>query len=203
MKRPRYGRPEDASAPTRTPGALPPQLAAAHDENSLQATDNGITGHPHALHPLCEAASPVETAAALIELALQESNGPVEQLGGALTRLARLAQAPAGAQHAEHAQLARDVAICIESLQFHDRLTQQLTQVRNILATLACGELPVDRSGRPLDGDSQSWQKLLEGLRSRFTSDSHRILFNLLLPGAGARSSVPALHASEGSVELF
>jgi hypothetical protein len=142
-----------------------------------------------------EPASPVEAAAALIELALHESDGPVEDLGGALTRLALLVQPKPGDGFGGDPQLreqvAREVAICIESLQFHDRLTQQLTQVRNLLATLV------------LKGDQHNWLVLLENLRARFTSDSHRILFNLLLPGAGGRTSVPSLHANEGSVELF
>jgi hypothetical protein len=140
----------------------------------------------------------VEAAAALIELAMHESNGPVEDLGGALTRLALLASPKPGdgstGDSKLREQVAREVAICIESLQFHDRLTQQLTQVRNLLATLV------------LKGDQHNWLVLLESLRARFTSDSHRILFNLLLPGTtspGGRTSVPALHANEGSVELF
>ena len=142
-----------------------------------------------------EPASPVEAAAALIELALHESDGPVEDLGGALTRLALLVQPKpgdgVGGDPQLREQVAREVAICIESLQFHDRLTQQLTQVRNLLATLV------------LKGDQHNWMVLLENLRARFTSDSHRILFNLLLPGTGGRTSVPSLHANEGSVELF
>jgi hypothetical protein len=44
---------------------------------------------------------------------------------------------------------------------------------------------------------------LMENLRARFTSESHRILFNLLMPDADGHSHVPSLHASEGSVELF
>jgi hypothetical protein len=104
---------------------------------------------------------------------------------------------------AHREQLAREVAICIENLQFHDRLTQQLTQVRNLLATLAFSDVPTDLAGRPLAGDPHNWLVLLENLRARFTSDSHRILFNLLLPGTGGRTTVPALHANEGSVELF
>ena len=151
------------------------------------------------------AVSPTESAAALIELALRESNGPLEDLSGALTRMAQLVQNPPSDADGQqpNAQLAREVAICIESLQYHDRLTQQLTQVRNILATLAFSDVAVDLAGRPLAGNPQNWEALLENLRARFTSESHRILFNLLLPGSGGRTSVPALHANEGSVELF
>ena len=158
-----------------------------------------------ALRTRPEPATPVEAAAALIELSLHESNGPVGQLSGAVARLAQLLQnaGDGGEQQELQAQLAKEVAICVESLQFHDRLTQQLTQVRNLLATLAFSEVPADLAGRAPEGDPHNWQTLLENLRARFTSDSHRILFNLLLPGSGGRTSVPALHANEGSVELF
>lgn len=143
----------------------------------------------------------MEAAAALIELCLHESNGPVEELSGALGRMAQLAQSTGAADL--QVQLAQDIAVCIESLQFHDRLTQQLTQVRNLLATLAFSDVRTDTAGRPLGEDPHDWLVLLENLRARFTSDSHRILFNLLLPGTRGRTSVPALHANEGSVELF
>jgi hypothetical protein len=165
------------------------------------------TDAPIALRTRAEPASPVEAAAALIELAMHESHGPVEDLGDALTRLALLVQPKpgdgAGGNPQLREQVAHEVAICIESLQFHDRLTQQLTQVRNLLATLASSDTPTDIAGRPLQGDPQNWMVLLENLRARFTSDSHRILFNLLLPGTSARTNLPALHANEGSVELF
>lgn len=180
---------------------MPPSNAAAHDFPSGQTADQDVTSRLRALRTRAEPASPVEAAAALIELSLHESNGPVEDMSGALTRLAQLVQSD---KPLERTQLARDVSVCIESLQFHDRLTQQLTQVRNLLATLAFSNVPTDAAGRPLEGDAHNWQVLLENLRARFTSESHRILFNLLLPDAGGgRANVPALHANEGSVELF
>jgi hypothetical protein len=147
-----------------------------------------------------EPASPVEAAAALIELAIHESQTPVDDLSGAVERLAQELSSPDDSQRRRDV-FAREIAVCIESLQFHDRLVQQLTQVRNLLATIAAKGVRIDDSGKP--GDPQSWQVLLENLRARFTSDSHRILFNLLLPTSGGRSSTPALHANEGSVELF
>ena len=192
---------------------VPPQTqhAAVHDEHPVRGTEDtaSVTSRLRALRTREEPATPVEAAAALIELSLHESNGPVEDLSGALIRMAQLVQPPAGTgaaaadSEALRAQLAREVSICVESLQFHDRLAQQLTQVRNLLATLASSGVPTDMAGRPPQGDPHNWQVLLENLRARFTSDSHRILFNLLLPGSGGRTSVPALHANEGSIELF
>jgi hypothetical protein len=174
-----------------------------HDvPHSSDHSDTSITSQLRALRTRAEPATPVEAAAALIALALHESNGPVEDLSSALGRMAQLVQDGAS-EGLPRQQLAREVAICIESLQFHDRLTQQLTQVRNLLATLAASEVARDAAGRPLAGDPHNWQVLLENLRARFTSDSHRILFNLLLPESGGRANLPSLHANEGSVELF
>ena len=122
-----------------------------------------------------------------------------------LGRLAQLVQTKPDTQTTAaefQNQLARDVAVCIESLQFHDRLAQQLTQVRNILATLAYSA-PAEFTGRHLESDPHKWMVLVENLRARFTSESHLILFNLLLPEGATRPAVPALHANEGSVELF
>jgi hypothetical protein len=200
----------DAGARKRKTGDVPAhtQHTASRDEHPTPSGDDGgVTTRLRALRNRAEPASPVEAAAALIELALQESAGPVEDLGSALTRMALLIQPKPGdgasGDPELREQIAREISVCIESVQFHDRLTQQLTQVRNLLATLAFSDIRTDIAGRPLEGDPHNWLVLLENLRARFTSDSHRILFNLLLPGTGGRTSVPALHANEGSVELF
>jgi hypothetical protein len=140
--------------------------------------------------------SAIQAAAALIALAMHESGAPVVELGSALTRLAgRLSQAT-GEEHFDKEWLSRELAVCIENLQFHDRLMQQLTQVRNLLASLAAETLPAC-------ADQKSWNALVENIRARFTSDSHRILFNLLLPVTGVAMTAPSLHANEGSIELF
>ncbi len=188
-----------------------PHHAASHDDRRDRTAENdsSVTTKLRALRTRAEPATPVEAAAALIELCLHESNGPMEELGAALARMAQLVQGGGGASagaadlQAHRALLAKEVAVCIESLQFHDRLAQQLTQVRNLLATLAFSDVPTDPAGRSREGDPHNWLALLENLRGRFTSDSHRILFNLLLPGVGGRTNLPALHANEGSVELF
>jgi hypothetical protein len=131
------------------------------------------------------------TAASLIELALGESQRPVTELGEALSRVS--AAAAAGSTPDP-----RDLARCVECLQFHDRLTQQLSQVRDLLAAVAA-----TGSADKAPGGRQSWPVLMENLRARFTSESHRILFNLLMPDAEGHTHTPSLHASEGSVELF
>jgi len=139
----------------------------------------------------CDLACAAATAATLIELALSESQRPVVELGEALARVSTALSA--GATPA-----ARDLEICVECLQFHDRMMQQLSQVRNLLAAVAAMG-----SADATPGGQQSWPVLMENLRARFTSESHRILFNLLMPDSEGHSHAPSLHASEGSVELF
>jgi hypothetical protein len=139
-------------------------------------------------------AAAIEAAAALIALAIHESQAPVIELAGVLTRLAAKLDGDSPEVPIDRASLERELAIGIENLQFHDRLVQKLTQVRNLLASLAAGTSCADQ---------ESWNVLVENIRSRFTSDSHRILFNLLLPPSGVPVTVPSLHANEGSIELF
>jgi hypothetical protein len=131
------------------------------------------------------------TAAALVELALSESQRPVAQLGEALSRVS-------AAVSAGNPPAAADLAVCVECLQFHDRMVQQLSQVRDLLAAVAASG-----SADTAAGGRHSWPVLMENLRARFTSESHRILFNLLMPDSEGHSHAPSLHASEGSVELF
>jgi hypothetical protein len=87
----------------------------------------------------------VERATALLIHSMQQSDSPIAELGGALARMARTltdigtplfgvdAQATPQLQMFRDA-FARDIAVCIQSLQFHDRLMQQLTQARELLA---------------------------------------------------------------------
>ena len=145
------------------------------------------TNPPASAAGAAQLAQAVVAAAALIELAISESQRPVETLGQALTRIA-------GAVTGGKRPSAHDVAACIEGLQFHDRMTQQLTQVRDLLAG-ACG-----RSAPPQE--QRDWPALRERLRIHFTTDSHRMPFNLTMP-TGARHGHGRPHAEEGGVELF
>jgi hypothetical protein len=80
---------------------------------------------------------------------MQQSDGPVAQLSGALIRMAQTLSdigtplfatgecQPESPLRVFRDTLARDVAVCIQSLQFHDRLTQQLTLARDLLTGTA------------------------------------------------------------------
>ncbi len=105
-----------------------------------------------------ERAAALEAAADLLALAMHESHGPVDVLGGALERMATAlslcaraierqralerrspgghAETPLSELEACREALEREVAVCIESLQFHDRLMQRLARVGDHLAGL-------------------------------------------------------------------
>jgi hypothetical protein len=96
------------------------------------------------------------------------------------------------------ADLATDVAICIQSLQFHDRLIQQLAAVRSFLASLA------DHDAVSAGGfGAKRWEELLRLVRTKLTTDSHHQIFDLLLRTGSIDTVAGDLVASEGSVELF
>jgi len=138
----------------------------------------------------------LEAAASLLALAMQESQRPVNELGSALARMTRaLARSPQ-----ETGIFARELAVCIEGLQFHDRLMQQLAHVRDCLA-----ELSAERVDGIETEAADSWVDLRARLRHRLASDSQRALLDLLLPPPGNHGAgeLHRLNASEGSIELF
>jgi hypothetical protein len=149
-----------------------------------------------------EQAATLEAIAAMLAIAMQESQRPIEKLAGALTRMARaLAEsAPTGAEpHREVFE--RELAVCIQGLQFHDRLMQQLAHVRNCVAAVHAG----NPNAAPEDNDAY-WVELRAGMRRRLSSDAQRAMLDLLLPPPGTHGGTGVyrqLHASEGSVELF
>jgi hypothetical protein len=99
----------------------------------------------------CDAA--VERATVLLIHGLQQSDIPISQLSDALARMAQtlidigtplFGQAHANATGDARVfrdAFARDIAVCIESLQFHDRLMQQLTQARDLLSAVGAKPL--------------------------------------------------------------
>ncbi len=105
---------------------------------------------------------------ALLARGMQETDIPISNLGAALARMARTLNdigaplfPPAGEDDRSHPDaqllrdaLARDIAVCIESLQFHDRLMQQLTQACDILTGHQPGRLLTKAPNRPANDGS-------------------------------------------------
>jgi hypothetical protein len=99
----------------------------------------------------CDAA--VERAATLLIHGMQQSDNPISELGGALARMVQTLTdigTPLFGNATAQSELqvfrdafARDIAVCIQSLQFHDRLMQQLTQARDLLTGCASNTIRV------------------------------------------------------------
>jgi hypothetical protein len=95
----------------------------------------------------------VERAATLLIHGMRQSDNPISELGGALARmvqtLTEIGTPLFGNTTAQselqvfRAAFARDIAVCIQSLQFHDRLMQQLTQARDLLTECASNTIRV------------------------------------------------------------
>lgn len=153
----------------------------------------------------------MEAAAVLLSLAMHDTETPVAELGGALARMGHLlgelrkrATHGASADKAWQARLENDLSICIESLQFHDRLIQQLAAVRNLLASVAHEEGAPAMTGF----GARRWEDLLGMLRERLSVDSRHQLFDLLMRTGivenDGRHGAQAQKANlEGSIELF
>lgn len=138
-----------------------------------------------------------EAAAILLAFAMRESEAPAVELGSALERLSQGLRPLEGGIIRE--ALARDVAACVRTLQFHDRLMQQLAVIRNLLTRLTDHPLP-----QMAGFGAMRWEELLTALRERLAEHSHHELFELLLRtgGVGLPGASDASQA-EGSSELF
>ena len=150
----------------------------------------------------------VQAAAVLLSLAMRDTESPVTDLGQALSRM--VSTLTVVREHVEkkpfngdtdgtRTKLESELSICIQSLQFHDRLIQQLAAVRNLLTGLSShGPLCVAGFG------AQRWEELLNMLRDRLSADQHHQLFDLLMRTGVVDNELGAeMTPAEGSVELF
>jgi hypothetical protein len=169
-----------------------------------------------AVHAPDQQAASLTAAAAQLELALRESAGPVDALGQAFERMSvslaqlrsSLAATAEGKLHATCREVLRDVSVCVENLQFYDRLVQHLSHLRDYLSGLSGSPDAQANGGR----DPAAWQELRAALRQRLISEAQRELLDLILPpphahGTESPSGRPLnrapLHVGEGSIELF
>jgi hypothetical protein len=150
----------------------------------------------------------VQAAAVLLSLAMRDTESPVTDLGRALSRMVstltdvrqHMEKKPFNGQTDQtRSKLESELSICIQSLQFHDRLIQQLAAVRNLLTGMSShGPLFVAGFG------AQRWEELLALLRDRLSADQHHQLFDLLMRTGQVDSEFGAeMTPAEGSVELF
>jgi hypothetical protein len=150
----------------------------------------------------------IQAAAVLLSLAMRDTESPVQDLGQSLSRLFSAvtsmrngvaARRSTGETNMETQQLESDLSLCIQSLQFHDRLIQQLAAVRNLLASLG-PHGTLDLTGF----SAKRWDELLRMLRDRLSADQHHQLFDLLMRNGEMDDELRGeILPTEGSVELF
>jgi hypothetical protein len=93
-----------------------------------------------------------DLAAELLGTAMRDSEAPVMEMAGALARIHNVLRRAQVEPPCGCSELSQDISICIQGLQFHDRLMQQLTAVRRLMGTapiagdLASGFLPAEGS---------------------------------------------------------
>lgn len=152
-----------------------------------------------------------------IDLALREAEGPVEELGETIRRLAmflrdlRLAEDTPGAGKPDPRleQLRIELNAGIEKLQFYDRMVQHLSHVRDYLSGIAnrLAEGSATTGGRDPVFDHEAWESLRDKLRTRLISEAQRQLLDLMLPPPDSKPETQAAKTDErpahGSIELF
>jgi hypothetical protein len=148
-----------------------------------------------------EAIRVLQAASAQIELALHQSQPPIDALGEALRRLSDLLADPEQwSAPQSHATMRADLLRAITSLQFHDRMTQHLQHVRDYLSGSATHMAEQD-------SDEAAWRGLHHRLHDRLLSETQRMhLGKDFLLGALAldhpnRDGVTA--AKPGDIDLF
>jgi hypothetical protein len=148
-----------------------------------------------------EAARVLEAASGQIELALQQSQPSVDALGEALRKLAALLAQPQNLARADTLQAMRaEMLRAITCLQFHDRMTQHLTHVRDYLSGSAT-QIGAQGAG----GD---WDDLHRRLHDRLLSETQRMHLGRGFPmGAFTDGEQPAREkrsaAKPGDIDLF
>jgi hypothetical protein len=147
-----------------------------------------------------EAIRVLRAASAQIELALHQSQPPIDALGESLRRLAALLADPAQMSQPDALALMRaDLLRAITNLQFHDRMTQHLQHVRDYLSGSATHMAE-------LDADEEAWRGLHNRLHDRLLSETQRMhLGQDFLLGVLAREQQRDKPAASkpGDIDLF
>jgi hypothetical protein len=110
---------------------------------------NEPLARPHTA-PEADKPAAVKRATELLVHCMQEADAPIADVSEALARMAAALNEPAVEMEALREVLARNIAVCIESLQSYDRLMQQLARARDLLAGAnirSAGGPPARREG--------------------------------------------------------
>ncbi|HTU65725.1 MAG TPA: hypothetical protein VMF52_07235 [Steroidobacteraceae bacterium] len=139
-----------------------------------------------------------------LDAAMLDASAEAELLSRAVASLgergAHLRDTGGDTTQAKALPIIADAQRAMRALQFHDRLSQRVTHVRDALARL---------HAVVATGEGEEWRKVREAIRASFTMEDERQIFDALV----ATGSRPKLQrderdehrdpASSGSVEIF
>jgi hypothetical protein len=148
-----------------------------------------------------EAVRVLRAASAQIELALNQSQAPIDSLGESLRRIAALLADTGQLSRPESLAMVRaDLLRAITNLQFHDRMTQHLQHVRDYLSGSA-------NHMSEQDADEDAWRSLHNRLHDRLLSETQRMhLGRDFLLGMLARENPQrdsGASSKPGDIDLF
>jgi hypothetical protein len=136
-----------------------------------------------------------------LDAAMLDASAEAELLSRAVAALsergAHMRDTGGESTHAKALPILADAQRAMRALQFHDRLSQRVTHVRDALARVHAS---VATSG------GEEWRKLHESIRSLYTMEDERQIFDALVKRDESRdenSRETAKDAPAGSVELF
>jgi hypothetical protein len=150
-----------------------------------------------------EAARVLMAASDQIELALQQSQPSVDALGEALRNLATMLANAAGGTRADAlAAMRTEMMLAITCLQYHDRMTQHLSHVRDYLSGSAEQMGPIEGRG------GENWNGLHRQLRDRLLSETQRMHLGRIFPNGIVADDQPQARDSRaaskpGDIDLF
>lgn len=87
-----------------------------------------------------------------------------------------------------------NVQSTLTALQFYDKLIQRLSHVRDGLA------IPADSAAGTVEAARPTWSRLLEQVRSRYSTVEERVLFDFMMSGLSAERMLKALAEMRVSV---
>jgi hypothetical protein len=133
-----------------------------------------------------------------LDAAMLDASAEAELLSRAVADLgvrgAQMRDSGGEATHAKALPFVADAQRAMRALQFHDRLSQRVTHVRDALSRLHASVAT---------GQGAEWDKLNAAIRGLYTMEDERQIFDALVPRAPGSDAAEGEDAKCGSVELF
>lgn len=140
----------------------------------------------------------LQLAATQIEVALQTAESQVASLSEAVAAMAAIAATLPVSVETQASVIRRHTSDAMIAMQYHDQLMQRLAHVRDALTDLR-GALV-----EPIGADG--WRQVLSAVRSRFSMEDERLLFDKILAWPAEQGASPratSADSARGCVELF